>query len=278
MTIVRSPLFSEMRGKFFKYTLRVRRNNKIEFGLKRIPKNPRSLKQQEIRSLYRKANEVYNNRDTELDEALSYYATKYKLSKQNVMIQQYIKWLKVLNNLGLWIKPFYIKDHVIDLSPTLSHLNINNTVEMIEYNGIDVLKQQGMSDLYTDEYDYLKAQENGFTWLVWTYDIKCDEPTYTLNQYDDVACIAILMTAYDCTGKPKAIIFDDCYNRYDILPDITRPLEKWYHFALRYDPSTLKVELLMDTEVIGEVTMSCPIATNPVSRFHVGDQFTEINI
>lgn len=61
MAIGKTPLFSELSGSCGPVDFRTRRNGKIEIGKKRIPANPQSIRQREVRAGYGRLYEVWQN-------------------------------------------------------------------------------------------------------------------------------------------------------------------------------------------------------------------------
>jgi len=88
MPIGKSALFDEMRNAFKNLDIRYRRNRKIELAKLRIPRNPRTEKQQAVRQAYGKCVEMWRSLSPEEKEEWNQKAEPYAISGWNLFVKE----------------------------------------------------------------------------------------------------------------------------------------------------------------------------------------------
>jgi len=91
MALVKSGLFTEFRGKVAQTEFRMRKNKKIELSKKRVPRNPRSEKQQRVRKAYGKCVEEWKKLSPEEKHEYQARASKYKLDGYRLFMKECLK-------------------------------------------------------------------------------------------------------------------------------------------------------------------------------------------
>jgi len=90
MPIARSPFFSEIRNAFKNLEVRTRRNRKIEIGVYRFPRNPRTEAQQKVRTAYGKCVEAWKKLSPEEKADYDSRAEPLGISGFNLFVKEHL--------------------------------------------------------------------------------------------------------------------------------------------------------------------------------------------
>lgn len=267
MAIGTTPLFSKISGSVGPVDYRTRRNGKIEIGKKRIPANPQSTRQLEVRTAYGRLFELWENEVWVNKQQYADIAEPQKIAAWNAWQQVHIPSMNY-NPVAYWGGVEGSTNTLHDITKNNNSGNISGATWEQLKSGLWVLSYDGIDDVTTVSPDPIHTFNNSISFSIWTYQEDTNVGAFARKDGDLLTYGFYLFRP--SLNKFQIQLLDHNYlNTTTLNSTANYELNKWYMVTAVTNRTTLKMY------INGTLNNSTPDWTsdplgNPVNNLFLG--------